>query len=504
MSVTNPDKERFERIAKECDGGPIPFVIRLPNDQHTPVSIYSNLRDSSDHAFFLESVEMGVRLGRYSFMGASPRKVVTYREGRFKVRGPDGETLEELSCDNPLERLERFMAPYRSKWPESYRLPPLVGGLVGYLGYDCVNYFEPVGEMLEDEIGLPEMAWMLVDRVVCFDHLHSQIVVSKCVLPEDGSGEGMYERLVEETEDYCGKVLRPADLPSRSMRSVIEGAPGPLRQESNFSEAEYCAVVERAKAHIHDGDIFQIVPSQRFSSELVASPLDVYRALRKLNPSSYMFALKIGEHEAVGSSPETQLRCERGRMMMRPLAGTRRRTGDDERDAELARELLADEKECAEHRMLVDLVRNDLGRVAKVGSVAITRLLEVEHYSHVMHITSEVEADLMDGKSVFDALRATFPAGTLSGAPKVRAMQLINEFEPVRRNVYGGLVGYIDFSNNCDTCIAIRMMVARGDKAWVQAGGGVVADSVPEAEYQETLNKARAVLMAIAEANAWR
>lgn len=504
LNAINPTEEEFAGLVEACAGGPVPFVVRLPNDLHTPVSVYSNLRSASPHAFFLESVETGVRLGRYSFMGASPRKVFECRDGRFVATDGNGKEIESLDCEDPLTELEGRMQGYRAKWPDSLALPPLVGGVVGYLGYDCVHYFEPVGEMLPDELSVPEMAWMLTDHVVCFDHLHSEILVSKCLLPEEMEGEKastLHERLVEEARVFAARHLRPAELSEVDFDGLFEqGDSLPAGLESNCDEDCYCDIVERAKEHIRAGDVFQVVPSRRYSMPLKAAPLDVYRSLRKLNPSSYMFALRFGDFEAVGSSPETQLRCEGGELMMRPLAGTRPRTGDPARDAELARELLADEKECAEHRMLVDLVRNDLGRVAKPGSVEIKRLLEVERYSHVMHITSEVVAELADDKSLFDAMRSTFPAGTLSGAPKVRAMQLINGFESVRRNVYGGLVGYIDFSGNSDSCIAIRMMMAKGGKAWVQAGGGLVADSEPEAEYRETVNKAKAVLAAIAEA----
>ena len=506
LNATNPSEKDFAELLSACAGGPVPFVVRLPNDQHTPVSVFSNLRRKNSQAFFLESVETGLRQGRYSFMGAAPKLVFSFSEGKFNVLDGKGKKLESVSCEDPLRELERHMDAYKSSWPEELVLPPLVGGMVGYLGYDSVHYFEPIGDMLPDEIGMPEMSWMLVDQVACFDHLHSEILISKCLLPEEMEGKSpaaLYSMSMGKVREFAQSYLCPADLSEPSFESVFQKADSmPEGLSSNCDEKCYCDIVERAKKHIREGDIFQVVPSRRYSMPLGSSPLSVYRTLRKLNPSSYMFALKLGDHEAIGSSPETQLRCERGRLMMRPLAGTRRRTNDRVEDERLAKELLADEKECAEHRMLVDLVRNDLGRVAKSGSVTITRLLEVEFYSHVMHITSEVEAELADDKSVFDAMRATFPAGTLSGAPKVRAMQLINGFEKVRRNLYGGLVGYIDFAGNSDSCIAIRMMMASGGKAYVQAGGGLVADSKPGDEYQETVNKAAAVLSAIAEANA--
>lgn len=391
----------------------------------------------------------------------------------------------------------------QAKWPADLQLPPLVGGLVGYLGYDCVRYFEPIGEMLPDQLDMPEMLWMLTDTVVCFDHLHSKIMLMRCVLPEQFDGvtvSQLYERLVDEAKQFTAKYLQAPQIPQPNIDKLFNKTDKAMHLRSNFSLDEYKQIVSKCKDHIIAGDIFQIVPSQRFVTQLKCSALDVYRSLRKLNPSSYMFAMKFGNHELVGSSPETQLRCQHGQLMMRPIAGTRKRTGDAKQDKLFAEELLADEKELAEHRMLVDLVRNDLGSVAKVGTVKLKQLLRVEQYSHVMHIASEVTAQLAADKDVYDALQATFPAGTLTGAPKVRAMQLINEFETFQRNVYGGLVGYIDFSGNSDSCIAIRMMMLTNGQAHVQAGGGVVADSESHAEYKETINKAAAVVQAITEA----
>ena len=508
MRAINPSCADFAKLAKACGDGPVPFIVRLANDQHTPLGVFSNLHSASEHAFILESVETGVRMGRYSFMGAFPRQVMRYNEGSFTVADAAGWPLDELECSDPLDELENRMRPWRARWPAELEMPPLVGGLVGCLSYDCVHDFEPVGELLPDEIGLPAMTWMLTDFIVCFDHLHSHILLCKCVLPSEREGRAadeLYDSLVKEADAFAKAHLRPASLSEQSVAEALEpampdAAEAKVESTANFDERAYQEIVERAQALIHAGEIFQVVPSRRYSITNAPAALDVYRSLRKLNPSSYMFALKLGGHEAVGSSPETQLRCINGELMMRPLAGTRPCGEDAAASARLAAELLADEKECAEHRMLVDLVRNDLGSVASSGSVEITRLLEVEHYSHVMHITSEVTAKLAEGKSVFDALRATFPAGTLSGTPKVRAMQIINDFEPVRRNLYGGLVGYIDFAGNCDSCIAIRMMVARGTQAFVQAGGGLVADSQPAAEFLETQKKAGAVLAALQEA----
>ena len=507
MKAINPSAAEFAELAEACGDGPVPFVVRLANDQHTPLGVFANLHAACDHAFILESVETGERMGRYSFMGARPRALLSYNEGTFTVADASGEVVEEKACADPLDELERRMKPWRASWPDGLQLPPLVGGLVGYLGYDCVHDFEPVGELGPDEIGMPAMCWMLTDFIVCFDHLHSHILLAKCVLPQERAGRDsaeLHAQLVAAADALAREFLRPAKLSEQSVADALggggAGAEAGFEAAANFGPKQYAQVVARALEHIRAGDVFQVVPSRRYRIAAAPPALDVYRSLRKLNPSAYMFALKLGAHEAVGSSPETQLRCVGGELMMRPLAGTRPQGDDAAANARRARELLADEKECAEHRMLVDLVRNDLGRVAAAGTVAITRLLEVEHYSHVMHITSEVTAKLDEDKSVFDALRATFPAGTLSGTPKVRAMQIINDFEPARRNLYGGLVGYIDLAGNCDSCIAIRMMVASGGEAFVQAGGGLVADSKPKAEFAETQKKAGAVLAALQEA----
>lgn len=504
MKAVNPSKAEFRQLIAACAGGPVPFVVRLPNDQLTPVVVYANLRAANKHAFFLESVETGSRVGRYSFMGANPRWTYVCRDSSFIVSDADGNEIEKIECTDPLQALRQRLVPYAAQWPAELELPPLVGGVVGYLGYDCVNYFEPVGPWLPNELDLPEMQWLHTDIVTCFDHLHSNILLCKCLMPDETAGadlDALYDNLVVTMDEYASTYLRSTDFNNSGVQAVLAPPTAKPDFDSNHTEASFCALLEKGKEHIRAGDVFQVVPSQRLKVKLKASPLDIYRALRKINPSAYMFALKLDGHEVVGSSPETQLRCRGDELMMRPLAGSRPRTGDADADRQAAQELLADEKELAEHRMLVDLVRNDLGRVAHPGSVQITRLLEVEQYSHVMHLTSEVTATLADEYDLYDALRSTFPAGTLSGAPKVRAMQLINEMEEICRNLYGGLVGYIDYAGNTDSCIAIRMLMTNGETAYVQAGCGLVADSVPATEYQETITKASAVLYAIAEAH---
>ncbi|MCY4325159.1 MAG: chorismate-binding protein [Betaproteobacteria bacterium] len=381
----------------------------------------------------------------------------------------------------------------------------MAGGLVGYMGYDCVHNFEPLGKIKPDAIGMPEMVFMIPETIICFDHLHAEVLLTRCLPPGSAQGKNpnaLYDQIIDELEKTAGQVMAPADFKPPQVRdSLAAPAAQPDGLTSNFEADQYREVVRRAKRHIEAGDIFQIVPSQRFSAPLNVEPLEVYRSLRKINPSQYMFVLKLDDCTALGSSPEMQLQVADGKMQLRPIAGTRPRGTSSEDDQQLVTELLADEKELAEHRMLVDLARNDLGRVAQTGSVQIDWLMRAELYSHVIHITSAVSGQLDEQRfSVFDALRSTFPAGTLSGAPKVRAMQLINEFEPVRRNLYGGLVGYVDWRGNTDTCIAIRTMIAKDNVAYVQAGGGLVADSPPEAELPESRNKAQALLRALAEA----
>ncbi len=508
MNAINPTRQEFAELVAACGDGPVPFVIKLPNDSCTPVGSYAHLAGEASHSFFLESVELGERLGRYSFMGTKPQRVFSCSDGRFSEFGPDGQELASCKTDEPMRELQQRWQEWKALWPASLDLPPLAGGLVGYLGYDCVHYFEPVGEIKRDAIGMPEMMFMLPDTVVCFDHLHAEVLLTRCLPPGSCRGQDLnrlHAKLVAEAEQLADTALAPASFPppsvQRALASSQEAEPAGLT--SNMQPGEYESMVQLAKEHIRAGDIFQVVPSQRFSLPLSVTPLDIYRSLRKVNPSQYMFALQFGDCAAVGSSPEMQLRCTDGKLEMRPIAGTRQRGGSAAEDRALAAELLADEKEVAEHKMLVDLARNDLGRVAQTGSVKIDWLMQAEHYSHVIHITSAVSAQLDEAQfSPFDALRATFPAGTLSGAPKVRAMQLINGFEPVRRNLYGGLVGYIDLLGNIDTCIAIRMLVAKEGTAYVQAGGGIVADSQPAAELEETRRKSRAVLRAAAEAQA--
>jgi anthranilate synthase component 1 len=503
----NPGLREFVRYANQAGGALVPLIFRIPNDSLTALSVFDEMQRASEYAFFLESVETGERIGRYSLLGANPSAILSAREGVLDVRDGEGKLQSREKIVDPLESLRRFMGDYQSsRVANDAPLPPFLGGAVGYLGADCAYYFEPLGKMKKDEIGAPEMLWMIMQTAVIFDHLKSEIyIVKNC--PRDFAAAA-YRDGRREIAAFIGKYLNPRMRRrfslSRFLRAAARGEKKSEIPPSNFTRAEFEKAVVRAKGHIRRGDIFQVVPSQRFYPPLYAPPLDVYRALRRLNPSPYMFYLKCGDTIACGSSPELMTACRGGVLRLRPLAGTRPRGASDAENARLAAELKADEKERAEHLMLVDLGRNDLGRVARPGSVklAADKFFRIENYSHVMHIASEITARLAADKTAFDAVRATFPAGTLSGAPKIRALQIIRDLEPSRRGLYGGLAGYFGFDGDCDNCILIRMLVVRGKRAFVQAGGGLVADSSPAAEYQETINKARAVLRAIDLAHA--
>ena len=503
----NPNAMEFSAFAKravDCGMTMIPLALRIAADDLSAWRSFSELQRDSSHAFLLESAERGEG-GRYSFFGAHPRRVMTLQEGVFRVQDGAGRTLSESPCADPLDSLRGEMEKMRG--PSSAELPPFIGGAVGYMGYDCAHYFEPsIGTMKRDEIGAPDMLWMLADRVLAFDHWRRELwLLRHCDAREcNGDWQKEFHRGREELGSWLERIQAPSprlDLPASGEAEADED---PLIPESNFTPDEYRAAVEKAKGLIRAGDIFQVVPSQRFRLRLRASPLEFYRTLRRVNPSPYMFCLKFGRYAAAGASPELMVRCLGGRILLRPIAGTRPRGGNAEEDARMEAELRADEKEIAEHMMLVDLGRNDLGRVAEPGSVRVPaeRFCAVERYSHVMHMVSDAEAILSADCDAFDATRATFPAGTLSGAPKVRAMQIINELEPCKRGIYGGLAGHLGFNGDIATCIVIRTLVARENEeegvwdAFAQAGGGVVADSDPEKERQESLNKAMAVLKA--------
>jgi len=484
-----PSFDEFK--TKASQGNLIPVYREIMADLETPVSAFLKL-DRGDFSFLLESVEGGEKWGRYCFLGAEPSIIFQSKGSRVEItRHGDTEIQEGV---DPLDALKQLMRDYHPVEVEG--LPRFFGGAVGYLTYDMVRFFERLPDQTVDHLKVPDSMFMLTDTIVIFDHMLQKLkVVSNALV--DGPPDKAYRQAIAKIEQLIDRLHQP--VPPRPAGQL---APGPVPLTSNFTKEAYEDVVERAKEYIRAGDIIQVVPSQRFEVPIDVDPFDIYRALRTVNPSPYMFYLKFRDLKLVGSSPEVMVRLEGRLIELRPIAGTRRRGRDAAEDREIASELMQDPKERAEHIMLVDLGRNDVGRVAKIGSVKVTELLVVEKYSHVMHLVSHVIGDLSDGKDCYDVMRATFPQGTVSGAPKIRAMQIIEELEPSKRGPYAGAVGYFSFSGNMDTCIALRTLTVKGKTGYLQAGGGVVADSVPELEYEETLNKARALMRAIELARA--
>ena len=491
-----PDLDQFRTLA--VGHTLVPVYRRLTADDLTPVSAYCKIREASG-AFLFESVVGTERVGRYSFLGASPFLWIEARQTTIghtvRIRAVDQPWRETQSSD-PLRDFERLILDYRA--PSIPGLPRFAGGAVGYAGYDTARYMEHLPNSPADDRGLPDLAFAFYDRMVIFDHITKTIlVVVHARLSPDGDVKQAYQTACDACDELVNSLtvvgvnLPPTDIAPESAASPL------ARWESNFAPGAYQDAVRTAKEYILAGDAFQVVLSQRFRKETSAKPFDIYRALRIVNPSPFMFFVEGGPATLIGASPEIMCRVENNEMTVRPLAGTRPRGKNDEEDAALAAELLADPKERAEHIMLVDLARNDVGRTAAPGSVRIRDLMTVERYSHVMHISSTVTGTLAAGKTPFDAMRSALPAGTLSGAPKVRAMEIIDELEPHRRGPYGGAVGYVDYAGNTDTCIALRTMVLRGTTADIQAGAGVVADSDPDSEYCETVNKAMSLMRAV-------
>jgi anthranilate synthase component 1 len=506
MPTYRPDFETYRRVARTSRM--VPVFRRLTGDTLTPVTAYAAIRAgeggrSGNFGFLFESVVGGERIGRYSFVGAGPFLSITARDRQVVVVDEHGER-REFHADDPLRELETRIAEYTA--PHVEGLPRFCGGAVGYAGYDTVRYVERLPNPPTDDRGLPDLSFAFYDRMLVFDQINKTVqVVCHARSPQGVPGTGgeidtealqrAYDEACRRVDELCEK-LKAGGTGLAATDVDTSGQPA-VPPKSNFTREEFENAVRGCQEYIRAGDIFQVVLSQRFQLETTAKPLDVYRALRVVNPSPFMFLLNTPEVDLVGSSPEIMVRVEDGEVTIRPLAGTRRRGANAEEDRRLAEELLADPKERAEHVMLVDLARNDLGRVSDYGTVRIGDVMQVERYSHVMHITSNACGRLSAGKSALDALRSGLPAGTVSGAPKVRAMQIIDEFEPHRRGPYGGAVGYIDFTGNMDTCIALRTLVLKDSAAYVQAGAGIVADSVPSDEYQETVNKAKGLLKAI-------
>ena len=502
----HPTLEEFKALATR--GNLVPVTRTLLADIETPLSAYRKIRGPGE-SFLFESVEGGEHLGRYSFVGCNPRAVVRqtgdrvevltngkvtekYSVGREPGAAQPGDKGKDLVRDG-LEVVERVMKEYRAVTVPG--LPRFTGGAVGFIGYEFIHDVEPVvPRPPRDDLGTPVMYFLVADQLLIFDRVAQKLIVLVNAVIEDASTqEEAYENAVAEIERLVFLLEQPSQhLPV----SLPENASVPF--ESNLARDKFFANVVRAKEYILAGDIIQVVGSQRFATKVTASPLDIYRAARSINPSPYMFLLELEGFSLVGASPEIHVRCEDGEVEIRPIAGTRRRGGSPQEDQALEQELLADPKERAEHVMLVDLARNDLGRVCDFGSVAVNDLMVIERYSHVMHIVSQVRGRLSKERTPYDLMRATFPAGTLSGAPKIRAMQIIAELEQTSRGPYGGCVGYFSFNGNLDCCITIRTALLKDGKAYVQAGGGWVTDSTPEAEYQETMNKAQAMLKAVA------
>ena len=471
----------------------VPLMREVLADLDTPLSAYLKLAHGP-YSYLFESVQGGEKWGRYSIIGL-PARTVLKVHGHLVTVSTDGELVEQVEASDPLAFIEDFQARYRVG--ELPGLPRFTGGLVGYFGYDTVRYIEPrlANCPNPDMMGTPDILLMLSDEVVVFDNLSGKLYVVVHVDPAESDalrkGEQRLSQLVERLE-------QPLARPVHTTSSAVDEADF----VSGFTEEGFKAAVEKARGYITDGDIMQVVLSQRMSIPFSAPPLDLYRALRTLNPSPYMFFLDLDAFHIVGSSPEILVRYEDGMVTVRPIAGTRPRGRDEAEDKALEAELLADPKELAEHLMLIDLGRNDVGRIAETGSVELTDRMVIERYSHVMHIVSNVEGHLKVGMSAMDALRATFPAGTVSGAPKIRAMEIIDELEPVKRGVYAGAVGYLGWQGNMDTAIAIRTAVIKDQQLYIQAGAGIVYDSVPQKEWDETMNKGRAVFRAAALAAA--
>jgi anthranilate synthase component 1 len=469
----------------------IPVMRRLVADELTPVGALARVR-SEPHAFLFESVVGGERVARYSMLGFAPRERLVGDLQRVTVHRADGST--RVLEGDPYRAVRDYLAPLKS--PHIAGLPRFSGGLVGYFGYDVVRLVEPLPKTPRDALGLPDLHLMRFDTVAVFDHSYNHLLLITHVDLTDGSTvEAAYARAQRELDALQTRLSQPLTP------SFVEAASGPdLVYRSHTPRADYENGVRKIQEYIKAGDAFQVVLSQRLSAPCKLEPFQVYRSLRSLNPSPYLFLLRLGEASLVGASPELLVRVEDGRVSVRPIAGTTRRGADAEEDEKLAQELLADPKERAEHVMLIDLGRNDVGRVCKPGSVQLKERMVIERYSHVQHIVSHVEGELRQDLDALEALKFCHPAGTVSGAPKVRAMQIIDELEPLKRGPYAGAVGYLDFRGNLDTCIALRTAILAGGEVHVQAGAGVVADSVPASEFEETLRKARATLQAIARA----
>jgi anthranilate synthase component 1 len=495
----HPSFDEFCDLARAASV--VPVYRQLIGDTLTPVSAFCKIQEG-EWAFLFESVVGGERVGRYSFLGSGPFLRFQAYENRVRIEpgpGRGGQAVEDLEHPDPLRLLEERLAAYQA--PHVPGLPRFCGGAVGYAAYDAIRYVERLPHAPPDDRQVPDLCFAFYDRMVIFDHINKTVAaVAHAHVP--GSRAWSREELTRSYQDACARVDRLVERLQQGVADIQVTDIAPVGEvtrpyQSNFAPEAFEAAVARCKEYIKAGDIFQVVISQRLQTETRARPFDIYRTLRVVNPSPFLFYLKTGPVSLIGSSPEIMVRVEGDRVTIRPLAGTRRRGQTEEEDLALEQDLINDPKERAEHIMLVDLGRNDIGRVARYGTVQLSDVMTVERYSHVMHLCSTVSGRLQAGKTAFDALRSCLPAGTLSGAPKIRAMEIIDELEPCRRGPYGGAVGYIDFSGNMDTCIALRTLVLKGQTVYLQAGAGIVADSVPQKEREETLSKARGLLRAL-------
>jgi anthranilate synthase component 1 len=500
-----PSKEKFIELTKK--GNLVPIYKEILADIETPVSAFVKIK-KSDYAFLLESVEGEEKYARFSFLGDNPSlifmskgnfvKIIEAKESKMSIR-------EFISKRDPLDDIKQIMGRY--KFVQIEGLPRFCGGFVGYIGYEMARFFEPRLKKTEDknidDLGIPDSLFVLADTLLIFDHLNHKIKVISCAfinkLAENNSKKivSIYNASIEKIEEIINRLRNHPFLqvsPLDNVKRIDYGL------DSNFTRKKFESIVKKTKNYIQKGEIIQAVLSQRFHLKLDVNPFNVYRALRNINPSAYMYYLKFGNLDIIGSSPELLIRCEDGVVQTRPIAGTRPRGKDEKEDRRLEKDLLNDEKEKAEHIMLVDLGRNDLGRVCKKATVKLTEFMNIEKYSHVMHIVSNVVGILSKEKDIYELLRAVFPAGTVTGAPKIRAMEIIDELENVKRGPYAGCIGYFSFSGNLDTCITIRTIIVKDRYAYIQAGAGIVADSRPEREYFETLNKAKAQILAIEQA----
>jgi anthranilate synthase component 1 len=484
----NPSLEEFTRLAETANT--VPVYREIAADLDTPVSAFLKLHQGGQ-GFLLESVEGGDRWGRYSVLGTDPLMVLRGRDGKLEVRQRGGEI--EILDGEPLAALAQVLKPFKQATVDG--LSRFGGGFVGYIAYDFVRHVEDLPVDTEDDLGVADIAGVIADNFILFDNVsHTMKVVSLAHVDVGADASEAYRRAAERVAATCERLAEGTAKPPSASGRVFQPP------TSNLTPEEYAESVERAREYIRAGDIIQVVVSQRFSQPLASHPFSIYRALRTINPSPYMFYLDLDDEIVVGASPEVMVKVEGRDVCVRPIAGTIRRGADAAEDRALVEKMLADPKEQAEHIMLLDLGRNDIGRVAEVGSVTVAEQMTIEKYSHVNHIVSHVVGRLRDDQDCFDAFRATFPAGTLSGAPKIRAMEIIEELERTRRGVYGGAVGYIDFSGNLDTCIAIRTVLVKNETVYLQAGAGIVADSDPAREQAECEQKARGILLALERA----